>query len=161
MSAMSRSLSAISSFEQACQLVRGWASGFERPWWLIGSAAARLAGADIGTPHDLDLLLSTPDLMRLAARLNIKSTTPPDDQAIFRSRALIRFAGPLPIEAMSELQIRHRTTGHWHRLAPRTRIETSGLFIPAIDEQIEILKRMNRPKDRPRIRALGVLAPHS
>ena len=45
----------------ALDLVAGVAPQFEDEWWIIGSAAAALAGADILDVADVDLLLSERD----------------------------------------------------------------------------------------------------
>ena len=50
-------------------------------------------------------------------------------------------------------------SGEWAHIEPKTRKQFGEMFAPEIDEQISLLKLMNRPKDAPRIAALMRLAP--
>ncbi len=129
------------------------APAFMDEWWIIGSAAAALVGADIADVRDVDLLLSEGDAQRLIARWADKPTSPasPDDQ--FRSRVFARFVhAPLTIEAMGGFDMRVR--GEWRRAWPLTRIARGAVFTPSAAEQIALLEAMGRDKDRLRIKAL-------
>ena len=50
--------------------------------------------------------------------------------------------------------------GAWLAIEPKTRVRYGDLYAPAVSEQIEILRLMNRPKDAPRIAALEALSVH-
>ncbi len=141
------------AFDQSLALVAEAAKVFQDDWILIGSAAAKIAGADVGHINDIDLLLSERDIHALKNHWRGKRVLPaaPSDQ--FRSRLFYRFEAPLPIEAMAEFEIKH-PTGEWMRIEPKSRKQYGALFAPAVSEQIDILKLMDRPKDAPRIEAL-------
>lgn len=133
------------------------ASDFAEPWWIIGSVAAALAGADVGTIRDVDLLLSPADGAALGDRWRDRRLPDPPASRKFRSGFFARFASPgLPIEAMGDFEI--EVAGVWRRVAPATRVLAKRAYIPSADEQIELLAAMGRPKDAPRIRALRALS---
>ncbi len=132
------------------------ATDFSEPWWIIGSAAAALAGADVGIIRDVDLLLSAADGAALANRWQARRLPDPPASLQFRSGFFARFSSPgLPIEAMGDFEI--EIAGVWRRVAPVTREPVGRLYMPSVGEQIELLAAMGRPKDEPRIRALGKL----
>jgi len=129
------------------------APALEGEWWIIGSAAAALAGADILEVRDVDLLLSERDARTLRACWSTKETerVPADDR--FRSSVFARFIGaPLPIEAFGGFEMRLR--GDWRPVLPLTRERRGAVFTPSIAEQIALLEAMDRDKDRARIAAL-------
>ncbi|MDZ7629591.1 MAG: hypothetical protein U5J99_14415 [Parvularculaceae bacterium] len=129
------------------------AENFDDEWWVIGSAAAALSGADIASVGDVDVLLSENDARRL---LGLWSAAPrshgaPDAQ--FRSAVFARFEKtPLAIEAFGGFEMRVR--GRWRAVLPLTREGRGGVFTPSLAEQIAILEAMDREKDRARIAAL-------
>lgn len=141
------------------------------PWWIIGSAAVALHGADAGVVGDVDVLTSHRDAAMLCAtqNLQIASTTPvpptpvppspgpPTPGERFRSRLFARWtAPPLAVEVMADLAVSTQTG--WHRVRPTTRVplETDGgpIFIPSADEMIAILHLFGRDKDLGRAVAL-------
>ena len=129
------------------------APAFEDEWWIIGSAAAALSGADIAIVRDVDLLLSERDARRLIGRWASapKSTAAPDAQ--FRSKVFTRFEEtPLAVEAFGGFEMKVR--GAFRPVAPLTRERRGGVFTPSVAEQIAILEAMGRDKDRARIAAL-------
>lgn len=132
------------------------AADFTDQWWIIGSAAAALAGADVGAIGDVDLLLSSADGAALAARWTDRRLPDPPASAQFRSGFFARFRSPgLPIEAMGDFEI--EIAGHWRRVAPATRVPAGRVFIPSVGEQMTIFAAMDRLKDAARVAALRKL----
>lgn len=137
----------------ALDLVAGVAPHFEDEWWIIGSAAAALAGADILDVADVDLLLSERDARRLLKLWSQSPASPPAASDQFRSVVFARFdQGALPIEAFGGFEMKVR--GEWRRIAPLTRVAHGAVFAPSVAEQIAILEAMGREKDLRRIEAL-------
>ncbi len=133
--------------------IAGAADAFGNEWWVIGSAAAALSGADIASVGDVDLLLSEADAHALLRRWAgaPKSAAPPDAQ--FRSAVFARFEHtPLAVEAFGGFEMKVR--GAWRAVAPLTREARGGVFTPSVAEQMAILEAMGRDKDRARIAAL-------
>ncbi|OGT59398.1 MAG: hypothetical protein A3E01_08540 [Gammaproteobacteria bacterium RIFCSPHIGHO2_12_FULL_63_22] len=135
-------------------MVAAAAGDFSDDWWIIGSAAAALAGADIAEVGDVDLLLSERDARALLARWSAAPKAPPPPSDRFRSAVFARFEhGPLAIEAFGGFEMRVR--GRWRAVEPMTRRHVGDVFTPSIAEQIVLLEAMGRDKDRPRIAALA------
>jgi hypothetical protein len=135
------------------QLIADAAAIFEDGWLLIGSAAAHVAGADIGAIADIDLLLSERDIKALDVRWRDRKRLAAQPSDRFRSQIFHRFDAPLPIEAMAGFELKN-PNGDWLRLAPKTRMPFGAVYAPDVSEQVEILKLMGREKDAPRILAL-------
>jgi hypothetical protein len=131
------------------------ATEFDDDWWIIGSAAAHLVGADVGEIQDIDLLLSERDALHLLQQWPPPAPGGgPTDQ--FRSRVFAHFDHlPLPVEIMAGFEL--RLAGAWRMIAPKTRMRSGEIFTPSVAEQIELLQMMNRKKDQPRIMALQSL----
>lgn len=127
---------------------------FEDPWWIFGSVAARLLGADIREIADVDLLLSPADADRLAALWRDHPLAPPPAPSEqFRSAHFRRYLhAPLAVEAVAGFEMRE--FGKWAPVAFQSRIAADRMFVPDRAEQIALLKRMGRAKDGPRIAAL-------
>lgn len=130
----------------------------QAPLYLIGSAAARLAGAPVDV-NDLDLLTAVDDAARLerawSAR-RVAGYAPADDER-FRSR-FARYAFPLmAVEVMGGLEV--RAGGAWRKLRVERSAPLAGhaacLRLPSLEEQLRILALFDREKDR--VRA-GLLA---
>ncbi|MEK7266934.1 MAG: hypothetical protein AAB227_12640 [Pseudomonadota bacterium] len=134
-------------------LIAAAAPAFTDEWWIIGSAAAALAGADIAEVRDVDLLLSERDATALLARWAGAPKAPPDPSDQFRSAVFARFQHlPLAVEAFGGFEMRVR--GRWRRVEPMTRLRCGGVFTPSTAEQIALLEAMGREKDGARIAAL-------
>ena len=147
-----------SAFQQTLGLIADAAPVFKDPWRLIGSAAAKLAGAEVGAINDIDIILSERDNFALKEFWSDREVLSVDPSAQFRSTVFHRFATPLTVEAMSNFELQN-AAGKWMRIEPVTRVQFGDVFAPDIAEQISILKLMGRPKDLPRIAALeAVLA---
>ena len=146
------------AFQRSLALIVEAAPIFRDNWLLVGSAAARIAGADVGHIKDIDLLLSARDNHALKDHWRDRPILPATPSEQFRSEIFHRFDAPLPIEAMAVFELR-LPNGEWAYIEPKTRIQFGELFAPDIAEQIDILKMMDRAKDAPRIMALERLAP--
>lgn len=131
------------------------------PWCVIGSAAALLAGADVGVA-DVDLLVSRDDadtLMKLWAGRR-ESVYEPAGAERFRSHfARFRFPG-LPVEVMGGLELNQ---GDGWKPVEAGRLTLAGLNglavpVPSLEDQIRILESFGREKDVQRAKALHALA---
>jgi len=126
---------------------------FRDEWWVIGSAAAALSGAEIAEIGDVDLLLSETDAQALRSRWSVAPLTSPAPSDQFRSAVFFRCeTGPLAIEAFGGFEMRVR--GLWRPVKPLTRVERGAVFTPSLAEQIALLEAMGREKDSIRIEAL-------
>lgn len=130
------------------------------PWVLIGSAAARLVGADVDVA-DIDILTSAGDAGRLAEHWQARREThfEPASAERFRSQfARFRFTG-LPLEVMGDLQL-HGGQGWQPVRAGQTMLAACGgmqIPVPRIADQIRILESFGRPKDLQRAALLRAL----
>ncbi|HEV2538100.1 MAG TPA: hypothetical protein VGU03_00165 [Frateuria sp.] len=130
------------------------------PWCLIGSAAARLLGAEVGVA-DVDVLVSRADAQVLASHWADRrdASYAPADGDRFRSHfARFRFPG-MPVELMGGLE---HDAGEGWRAVPPGRLVLVGLEglavpVPSLDDQIRILESFGRDKDRARATALRQL----
>ena len=129
-------------------------------WTLLGSAAARLAGAAV-TVADLDVLTSVRDAQELIALWADRRDAAhvPADGDRFRSHfARFRFPG-LPVELMGGLEV--FGADGWQPLHIRVtaHVELAGLRVPvpSIAEQLRVLACFARPKDHQRAPLLRVL----
>ncbi len=129
-------------------------------WQLIGSAAAKLVGADV-TVADLDVLTSAEDADRLAEAwfARRESSYEPAGAERFRSRfARFRFAA-MPVEVMGALELnagqgwRPVTVGE----VIAVRVAGMDVPVPSVTEQIRILESFGRPKDLHRAALLRAL----
>ena len=131
------------------------------PWCLIGSAAARLLGAEVSVA-DVDVLVSPADADALIALWagRREAAYAPADGDRFRSHfARFRFAG-VAVEVMGGLQL--RTAEGWQPVRPG-RLVLAGLRgvavpVPSVDDQIRLFESFGRPKDASPAAALRALA---
>lgn len=138
------------------EIIAAEAARLTDEWWIIGSAAAALSGAEIADVRDVDLLLGEGDARALLERWASVRNVPTDPDQKFHSAIFARFEhGPLPIEAFGgfEMKIRSR----WRKVTPLTRVTRGAVFTPSVAEQIAILEAMDRDKDRLRAAALRAL----
>jgi hypothetical protein len=132
------------------------------PWCLIGSAAARMLGAEVDVA-DVDVLVSRADadtLMALWADRRETAHAPADDDRFRSHFARFRFPG-LPVEVMGGLEL-HADQG-WQPVSPG-RLVLAGLQglavpVPSLDDQIRILESFGRDKDLRHAAALRHLLP--
>lgn len=119
-------------------------------WWIIGSAALVLAGIDDIEPADVDLLGSTPTIRGFLDGWGVAPPEPKPGQR-FRSEHYRRIdrPGALAIETMGDLEV--LSDGGWQKVRPETRIAVAiggaTVFIPALPEQLAILRLFGREKD--------------
>lgn len=131
------------------------------PWTLIGSAAARLAGAEV-VVADLDVLTSVRDAEILIGHWQARrdETYVPHGEERFRSCfARFRFPG-LPVEVMGGLELCGERGWEPVRVGEVLTVDVAGLAvpIPAVAEQIRVLESFGRPKDLQRAALLKQLS---
>ncbi|KRE87895.1 hypothetical protein ASG75_05190 [Rhodanobacter sp. Soil772] len=131
------------------------------PWTLIGSAAARLAGAEV-VVADLDVLTSVRDAETLIGHWKARrdDTYVPPGEDRFRSR-FARFLFPgLPVEVMGGLELCGERGWELVRIDAIVMLDVAGLAvpIPAVTEQIRVLESFGRPKDLQRAALLKRLS---
>jgi hypothetical protein len=132
------------------------------PWVVIGSTAARLAGAEV-TVADIDVLTSARDARALAGhwQARLLATDTAKDADRFRSQ-FARFDFPVPVEVMGDLEL--ASPDGWTAVrvaATRTvQIDGVGVPIPTLAEQLRLLEAFGRPKDRERAERLRRLQEH-
>jgi hypothetical protein len=127
-----------------------------QPWWIIGSAAVALHGADV-TVGDVDVLLGEDDARALLPALGIAPAAG-EGTALFRSAVFARWtAPPLTVEFMAGF--RFRAADGWRVVMPATRervtVEGAALFVPGRAELVAMLAGFGREKDSERIKALS------
>ena len=127
-----------------------------QPWWIIGSAAVALHGADV-TVGDVDVLLGEDDARALLPALGIAPAAG-EGTALFRSAMFARWmAPPLTVEFMAGF--RFRAADGWRVVMPTTRervtVEGAALFVPGRAELVAMLAGFGREKDSERIKALS------
>jgi len=127
-------------------------------WWIIGSAAAALHGAETEVA-DVDVVTDegTAAALLREAGLPVRQGEGSD---LFRSAVFGRIEGePLPIEVMGGLSL--RTARGWEALALATResVEVGGAraWVPERGELIGLLRRFGREKDLARAALLESL----
>lgn len=127
------------------------------PWCLIGSAAARLLGAEVSV-EDVDVLVSPADAQVLASRWAgcRDADYAPVDGDRFRSYfARFRFPG-MPVEVMGGLE--HDAGDGWQAVSPGRLVlvglEGLAVPVPSLDDQVRIFESFGRGKDRVRAAAL-------
>lgn len=118
------------------------------PWWIIGSAAVVLHGAETEVA-DIDLLLSVRDALALLEQPGCRRLRP-EPSPLFRSALFARWDGAgLPIELMAGLEVSR--DGAWVPVQPRTRVAVraagTALHVPDRAELGAILGLFGRPKD--------------
>jgi hypothetical protein len=144
------------SLEAALLDVAEAVRGAREPWWIIGSAAVALHGAEAGEIGDIDLLMSRGDAGRLFARRGLPLAPGPGGP-LFRSALLGRWsAAGREVEAMAGLEV--CGARGWVQVLPRGRaavaVAGATLFVPPRDELVAILRLFGREKDLARAAAL-------
>ena len=126
------------------------------PWWIIGSAAVTLHGADVPDIQDVDVLMTAKDAEQVLRQLGLRPRLP-TASTMFRSSVFGTWsAPPLPVEIMGDLSL--ATPTGWCPVRPNTReavtVDGHQLFVPAAGELIALLRSFGRPKDLVRIQLL-------
>jgi hypothetical protein len=130
------------------------------PWWIIGSAAVALHGADPGHVADVDVLLSVADARHILPTIGIEPR-PGSVHTAFRSSVFGTWTGTaLPVEFMADFQ--RRSGEAWLPVRPATRqaveVEGAVAFVPERMELQAMLTAFGRPKDLARARSLAAVA---
>jgi hypothetical protein len=134
--------------------------GAERPWWIVGSAAVALHGAQTSVA-DIDLLTDAATARAVLASAGLPAR-PGAGSRLFRSEVFGTIAaGPLPVEVMGALWLGEE--GGWRRVSLVTRqpVEVGGatLWVPDRAELVALLRRFGRAKDLARAALLEALPP--
>ncbi|NBW74720.1 MAG: hypothetical protein EBR34_02880 [Sphingomonadaceae bacterium] len=131
------------------------------PWWILGSAAAALHGADLDEIRDVDVLLDRRDCPAVFEQLDLAVVAGQGDGQ-FSSAVFQRWnQAALPVELFADFKL-HRG-GAWHPVLPQTRMAAQAgevtVYIPERSELIAMLRQFGRPKDLLRIAALSPSGP--
>jgi hypothetical protein len=126
------------------------------PWWIIGSAAMALHGADRVDPADVDLMMSAEDARRLLRDRGMGDDSR-DEHERFRSQVFGRLTDQaLPIDVMGGFYFLHG--GEWIALRLDSREAIAhpfgAIFAPCLAELIEITRGFGRPKDLIRVQIM-------
>lgn len=117
-------------------------------WWIIGSSAAYLLGADF-TPEDVDVVASA-EVIAMMTGISSNGRRE-QSESWFHSDPFFRLEvdDGLPIEFMGDLTFGHEGARTPLRIETRQAIKlTSGIvYVPEIKEQITIFEIFGRPKD--------------
>lgn len=145
--------------EQTLAALAEAARSLARPWWLIGSAAVALHGAQSLQVRDVDWLVDASDAPRLltALGLPVRAGVPSDR---FRSALFGTWTDPpLEVEIMAGFEV--RTGAGWQPLQPSTRqpiaLPFGTFYVPDVPELIHHCRLFARPKDAARERSLQAL----
>jgi hypothetical protein len=140
--------------EQSLDAVAAAAGMLRDDWWIIGSAAAMLAGLDLPVA-DVDLLVTEADGQRLLQAWRLAPAEPAPSPLFASALFATAKLAPLPIEVMAGTHVRGEP------LQPATRIvlpwKDGSLAIPHVAEQIAICRRFGRDKDLRRAALLETL----
>lgn len=125
-------------------------------WWVFGGTAMVLAGLEGQHVPDIDILASPRDARVLLETLGGEAVPDPGE-GVFRSRVFGRIlTTPVPLEIMAEMDI--RDGGDWVPVRFHTRLPVTvgdiTVFIPTVQEQIDMARLFGRPKDLQRAEAL-------
>ena len=117
-------------------------------WWIIGSAAAALHGAETDV-RDVDLLAAPEAAAQWFELLNLPALPGVPDER-FRSAIFGRSSAlPLPVEVMSGLELRGNQG--WKQVMPHTRqaitVELASVYVPVRRELIALFRQFGRSKD--------------
>ena len=142
------------------ELVPGLHAHCAEPWCLIGSAAARLLGAEVDVA-DVDVLVSRADaaaLIVLWADRRDAAHVPADGHRFRSHFARFRFSS-LPVEVMGGLEVFGGDGWQPLHIRETVCVELAGLRVPVptIAEQLRVLACFARPKDHQRAAMLRVL----
>jgi len=126
-------------------------------WWIIGSAAVAMHGADPGPMSDIDVLLSIRDLDALYERLPLEDTRDSRKGQFLSERFGVWRELAMPVEFMAGFK--QEIDGFWTEVTLSTRqqiqIADRNLFVPERAELISLLQQFGRPKDLRRAAALS------
>jgi hypothetical protein len=122
-------------------------AGTNKPWWIIGSTAMVISGVRGLTPDDVDVVADGEMLQRLLGMTEPRHK--PHEK--FQSSPYVRtsVAGGIDIEFQGDLALWENDK--WTRLLIGSRIEIRisdvVVYVPSLEEQLQIIRRFGRPKD--------------
>ena len=128
--------------------VAAMAAAAHDPWWVIGSAAVALHGAEVQVA-DVDLLTGARDAQRILATAGVTAAQGRRSKR-FHSQVFGRIRGlPLDLEIMAGFSV--CADGTWHPIVPVTRepVASGGatLYVPGKAELQSLLRLIGRPRD--------------
>lgn len=130
------------------------------PWWIIGSAAVALHGAQVTDIRDVDLMMGLSDARHFLQRLGVQSK-PDTGHPKFRSEIFGTWRmPPLPVEIFAGFSL--ADSEGWTPVVLQTRqavsVAGSTLYVPSKKELRELLLSFGRPKDLERVRQLDSIS---
>lgn len=129
-------------------------------WAVVGSAAARLLGADVSVA-DIDLLMSRRDADTLIARWAIRRqpVEPNEGDRLFRSRFARFVFSPWMVEVMGDLELHGESGWQPVHVADIVSIELGDVSVPvpSLAGQIHLFESFGRVKDLRRAAILRAL----
>lgn len=133
----------------------------QHPWWILGSGAVVLHGADPDEVWDVDVLLDQRDCAVVLGRLGLEPKAGVADTR-FRSAVFNRWNGAvLPVELFAGFCLCE--AGTWNEIVPQSRVAVklgeAHAYVPDRAELIALLSRFGRAKDHLRIAALNESGP--
>ena len=125
-------------------------------WWVLGSVAVAVKGYEAGHIADIDVLVSPEDAKRLMAVHGLDNLHDGGTARYRSTHFLCPDLGPIPVEIMAGYEILSGEA--WQAVWPlsRERIQVGGanVFVPSDADLIDILQRLGRDKDQPRLQAM-------
>lgn len=121
------------------------------PWCIVAGAATALHTGDWRGVQDIDVIVSVEDARRLIASGAVIDRTD-GGSAPYRSVVYATINAPMPIDLFAGFEI--HSGGEWWPVAPTpTPFETpvGTVYVPNLREQLDITRRLGRPKDLARI----------
>ena len=147
------------SLRETLSAVAAAMAGARHSWWIIGSAAAVLHGAEPITVADVDVLLSVEDAEHIFPAIGLEVLSG-SDHPNFKSAAFGTWQKPpIPVDFMAGFHV--RDGDRWLPVQPATRqrvdIDGTIVYVPERDELRRIIESFGRPKDFQRARLLAAL----
>ncbi|MGV9010588.1 hypothetical protein [Brevundimonas sp.] len=144
------------SLSATLDIIASAAADLRDPWLVFGGAAMAMAGLDQLHVPDVDVMASPRDARTLLKALDGAILEDPGE-GLFRSQVFGRIlTTPVPIDVMAGMDV--RDGGDWTSVVFTTRfpvqIGDATVFIPTVQEQIDMARLFGRPKDLQRAEAL-------
>jgi hypothetical protein len=122
------------------------------PWWVIGSAAMALHGAEGLEVHDIDLLLSRRDARERLEERGLSALPGTEDERFHSDIFGTWYEGAYRVEMFGAFKV--RDGAGWVEISPASRVEvragTSSLYVPSVEELIRLGRLFGRAKDAAR-----------
>jgi hypothetical protein len=145
----------------ALEALAGELAQCAEPWWVVGSAAIALHGAQRVDARDIDLLVGHADARALLSRRGMAAQPGLPDER-FRSELFACWKeGGIQVDLFAGFRVRSGEA--WQELVPKTRqpipLGTACVFVPSVAELIAWARLFGREKDREREALLCPLLP--